>query len=293
MSDFKPLDAQRAIRDDTSLRASDKALLWSAVLRTDNSTRKVRASLSLLAKDAGVHPNTATSVFSKANEPVMRYFEEVDRQTRRINLRFHPSDVLLTRVHDSHSECESRAVEEPTLTVSVSHSECESQVEESPTLTTTVRVDDPFALAEARLSQSEGSTLTVSVSDSHSECEPSASLCSTSAITFHRPSELAGDEEALDTETPSGPLPEEPASDEGLAAASDSVEMCDLHTSFPAGECDYCDKPKRVDRRPEWKQEQQFTDRQRQDEAPGLDGYPIEGAEVARLSDVRKRRRSA
>jgi hypothetical protein len=272
MSEFKPLDAQRAIRDDKALRGADKAFLWAAVLRTDNGTRKVRASLAMLAKDAGFHANTATNVFAETNEPVLRYFEKVDRQPRRIDLWFHPS----TR-----------------LTAGVSRDDAGTDA----ALTAGVSRKDPFEIARAMHSQSVGVGLTSGVSRTHSECEPSASLCPTSATaspTFFRPSSLQGDEQALDTETPSGPLTEEPASDEGLAAEEEVVmKMCELHTSFPARDCHYCNQPKRQSNAPAWKQKQRHEDTQQQNEAPGIDGYPVEGHEIARLSDVRKQRRSA
>ena len=105
MADFKPLDAQRAIRDDGDLRKPEKAMLWAAVLRTDNGSRKVRASLAMLAKDAGYQPNAATAVFAESNAAVMRYFEKVERQPRRNDLWFRPSDRLTGS--DTHENRES------------------------------------------------------------------------------------------------------------------------------------------------------------------------------------------
>jgi hypothetical protein len=114
--------------------------------------------------------------------------------------------------------------------------------------------------------------------------------CRDSCPAFLAPS-FDDDEKVQDTETPSGPLPEKPLSDEGLAAAAESVEMCHMHISYPASTCHYPheDKPSE---HPEWKQRQWFEDNQRQNEAPGIDGHPVEGAQIARLSDVRKRRRN-
>jgi hypothetical protein len=100
------------------------------------------------------------------------------------------------------------------------------------------------------------------------------------------------DEEPLNAEPPSGPLFEEPVLDEGPAAASESVEMCDMHTSYAADRCRYCAQPKRESSAPEWKQRQWFEDNQQQNEAPGVDGHPVEGVEITRLSGVRKRRRN-
>ena len=62
MPRFDPLTASRAIREDESLTVHQKALLWAAVLRADNETTRtkvagqMRASLTLLAKDAGLSP---------------------------------------------------------------------------------------------------------------------------------------------------------------------------------------------------------------------------------------------
>lgn len=141
MSDFKPLDMQRAIRDDDALRGSEKGLLWAAVLRTDNRTRKVRASLEMLAKDAGYHRNTAKATFRDDNVPVMRYFEKVERSKREVNLWFH------------------------------------STVEG----TVSVRSKNVWEPAERSRAQSVCGEATATVRSEHSQCAPSASLCSTSA----------------------------------------------------------------------------------------------------------------
>jgi hypothetical protein len=133
--------------------------------------------------------------------------------------------------------------------------------------------------------------ITNSHKDSHFPHDHPLHACCASCPASLAPS-FWDDEEALDTETPSGPLPEEPVSNTGPAAASD-VDMCNLHTSYPAGECEYCDKPTRESTAPGWRQRKWYEDSQRQNEAPGLDGHPVEGTEIARLSDVRRARRSA
>lgn len=97
-------------------------MLWAAVLRTDNATRKVRASLATLAKDAGYQPNAATGVFADANEPVMRYFEKVERHPRRTDLWFQPSNRLTLRVSHAESEPPSDGAR-LTLRVSTTHAE--------------------------------------------------------------------------------------------------------------------------------------------------------------------------
>lgn len=211
MSDFNPLDAQRAIRDDDELQKSEKAMLWAAVLRTDNATRKVKASLAMLAKDAGYRPNAATTVFAETNEPVMRYFEKVERHLRRTDLWFHPSDRLTMRV--SHAESESEVS---------THAESESGDDDR--LTMRVSSEDPFEVAKRLDSRSEGVGLTLRVSRTHDESDPSASLCSSSASST-TPTSTTGDEEALDSATPSGPLPEEPSSVDDEAAEEESRGM--------------------------------------------------------------------
>lgn len=52
-----------------------------------------------------------------------------------------------------------------------------------------------------------------------------------------RPSALQSDEEALDTETPSGPQPEEPVSDEGLAAEVVETLPCGCAAGTSCPEC--------------------------------------------------------
>ena len=149
VGDFKPLDVQRAIRDDGDLQKSEKAMLWAAVLRTDNATRKVRASLATLAKDAGYQPNAATGVFADANEPVMRYFEKVERHPRRTDLWFHPSDRLTLRVSHGESESPSEGVG-LALRVSTTHAESDPSASLCSTSASTSIFTRPSAIAVTR-----------------------------------------------------------------------------------------------------------------------------------------------
>jgi hypothetical protein len=98
---FQPLTMQRAIRDDATLTAPEKGLLLVAVLRTDNGTRRVRASLQRLAEDAGLGYRTARRVFQPANGKVMRYFETVERGPRFVNLTFCSSDRVQDAAEDA------------------------------------------------------------------------------------------------------------------------------------------------------------------------------------------------
>lgn len=89
MTEFNPLDTMRAIRDDHDLTTTHKGLLWAAVLRADNTGRdagRVRASLELLAKDAGLSSKSAERAFR--DERVLAYFRRVERRTRQVGLWF-------------------------------------------------------------------------------------------------------------------------------------------------------------------------------------------------------------
>jgi hypothetical protein len=248
LSEFKPLDAQRAIRDDEALRGADKAFLWAAVLRTDNATRKVRASLAMLAKDAGFHSNTATNVFAETNEPVLRYFEKVDRQPRRIDLWFHPSARLTVGV----------SRDDAALTVGVSR-------------------EVTFEIARTLHSQSVGVGPTVGMSRTHSDCEPSASLCPTSANILIRPSSLQSDDQATDTEPPPGSTSMQPLPTERSAAAEASRDEKLQCGCFPGMSCPECrgDVPTPSKHSPE-KLRQFYEHRIERDEGLGLDGTPLD-----------------
>lgn len=92
MARFDVLTAQRAIRDDRSLTGPQVGLLLCATLRADSrgaEPGRVRASLELLAKDAKVSDKTAQRAFRE--DPVVRYFARVERQTRSVGLWFHPT----------------------------------------------------------------------------------------------------------------------------------------------------------------------------------------------------------
>lgn len=138
--------------------------MWSAVLRTDNATRKVRASLSVLARDAGLHRNTATAAFAETNTKVLRYFEKVVRRERRIDLWFHPSDHLAT---------------------GSMHSTCAREPDED---------EDGDAQHMGGDAQDVGKGL-------HSTCAPSASLPKSAITSFIKPSSLQVGENVSDTES--------------------------------------------------------------------------------------------
>lgn len=95
-TNFDVLGTMRALRNDKSLTTTQLALLMCAVLRTDNDSMKVRSSLELLAKDANCSEKTARTAFKQPE--VLKYFSKVDRQTRSINLWFHPTPVMVTGV---------------------------------------------------------------------------------------------------------------------------------------------------------------------------------------------------
>lgn len=80
-----PLEALRAIRDDRGLTAHQKMLLTAAVLRADNDTAKVGASLTLLAEDAGLSREYVTRQMQDAPE-VLAYCAKVKRKARRTDV---------------------------------------------------------------------------------------------------------------------------------------------------------------------------------------------------------------
>lgn len=90
---FNALGIMRSIRDNPDLTSTQKALLWSAAMRADNDSARgreagrVRASLELLAKDAGLASKSAERAFRTPG--VLAYFARVDRSTRRVGLWFH------------------------------------------------------------------------------------------------------------------------------------------------------------------------------------------------------------
>jgi hypothetical protein len=93
---FKPLDLMRAVRDDKVLSATQRHLLHVASLRADSDSDKgreagrVRASLELLATDAGLSSKSAERAFR--DEHVLSYFRRVERSTRQVNLWFRLRD---------------------------------------------------------------------------------------------------------------------------------------------------------------------------------------------------------
>lgn len=217
MSEFKPLSMQRAIRDDTALKKAEKALLWAAVLRTDNRTRKVRASLELLAKDAGYHPNTAKTIFRDDNETVMRYFEKVERSRRSVNLWFHGT------------------LDNPTSMPSPGGSES----------TVAVRSTDVWALAAESTALPGAGDRTTTLSRESNHCAPSAFTSADSASRgprFSRPSDFAvepDDDQAQDFATPAGPLPDEPLSQASTTPAEEreGTKPCDCIVGLSCPEC--------------------------------------------------------
>lgn len=89
---FQPLATQRAIRDDSQLSSTQKHLLHVATLRATSKgaeAGRVRASLAMLAADAGVSAKSAERTFKHDQEQVLSYFRRVVRCTRQTQLWFH------------------------------------------------------------------------------------------------------------------------------------------------------------------------------------------------------------
>lgn len=269
MSDFKPLDAQRAIRDDAALNVSGKALLWSAVLRTDNATRKVRASLTMLAKDAGVHRNTATATFAETNTPVVRYFEKIERRTRRIDLWFHPSDGLAAG--PSHSTCASGANE----VTDDMPTKCAREAAE-------VTDGDEPTKGDAQLGRPSARQV---CKDMHSTCAPSALSAFSSAGQLVKPSTLQDDDHTGQDESTG-----EPITDVWKTLAEEIAQHLPCGC-FPGSSCPECrgDKPATSKHSPE-KLKQFHDGRMERDENLGLDGTPKDMATAS--SGYRSRGRS-
>jgi hypothetical protein len=162
MGELKPLDLMRAIRDDGDLSRAEKAFFHVAVLRADNGTHKVKASLALLAEDSGFSPDTATRVFGEANsETLTRYFERIERQRRRIDLWLSPTphhaDIRTTRIeeesptpHHAESLSAPRGVSIRTMRSSTPHHAEPSASIYSPSAPTAANIPASAAWEQAR-----------------------------------------------------------------------------------------------------------------------------------------------
>ncbi|MFY1687285.1 hypothetical protein [Plantactinospora sp. WMMB782] len=131
-SEFDVLGTMRAVREDEKLTASQKALLVFTALRTNNGDGKVRASLELIADDAGLSRKTAHRTFGDDQPEVLKYFRQVERSRRRVDLWFHlQPDQVAERDTESHSQTEGT---EPRGTQSPTHEKVtESRSEPSGT----------------------------------------------------------------------------------------------------------------------------------------------------------------
>lgn len=89
---FDVLGTMRAIRDDESLSTAQAAILLCAVLRTDNSTMKVKYSLEGLAVDAKCNEKTVRRAMQ--DPEVLKYFSKVERNSRRVDLWFNQVDDI-------------------------------------------------------------------------------------------------------------------------------------------------------------------------------------------------------
>jgi hypothetical protein len=120
MTKFNVLATMRAIRGDKSLSTTQKAFLWDACLRTNNTTCKVRMSLEGLAEDCGASSKTAYRVFSKENENVLKYFSRVERNSRTVDLWFFPlpdTESVIDEDSESPNEVDGHSVQVDGLSV--------------------------------------------------------------------------------------------------------------------------------------------------------------------------------
>ncbi|MFI6243955.1 hypothetical protein ACIBEF_29225 [Micromonospora sp. NPDC050795] len=117
-NEFDVLGTMRAVRGDVELSATEKAMVVFAALRTNNGDGKVRASLEMIAEDAGLSRKTAHRAFGEDRPEVLKYFRQVERSRRRVDLWFKlQPDRVAERDRESHSQpeqAEPRGTESPT-----------------------------------------------------------------------------------------------------------------------------------------------------------------------------------
>ncbi|MGC5381245.1 hypothetical protein ACPXB1_22495 [Micromonospora sp. DT68] len=115
---FDVLGTMRTVRADEKLSASQKAMIVFAALRTNNADGKVRASLEMIADDAGLSRKTAHRAFGEDQPEVMKYFRQVERTRRRVDLWFNlrPDRVAErdTKSHSQNETTEPRGTQSPT-----------------------------------------------------------------------------------------------------------------------------------------------------------------------------------
>ena len=102
--EFDVLGTMRAIRKDKLLSASAKALLVFAALRANKHDGKVRASLEMLAEDAGLSRRTVERALAKDQHETLKYFSRVERSRRRVDLWFN-LDPSTTQCPPSTTPC--------------------------------------------------------------------------------------------------------------------------------------------------------------------------------------------
>lgn len=111
---FDVLGTMRAVREDDGLTASQKALLVFAALRTNNGDGKVRASLELIADDAGLSRKTAHRAFGEDQSEVLKYFSRVERSRRRVDIWFNLHPERDTESRSQTRDAKPRGTQNPT-----------------------------------------------------------------------------------------------------------------------------------------------------------------------------------
>ncbi|MEV5765659.1 hypothetical protein AB0L34_13985 [Micromonospora sp. NPDC052213] len=116
---FDAFGTMRAVREDDKLTAPQKAVLVFAVLRTNNGDGKVRASLEMIASDAGLSRRTAERALAEDQAEALKYFDRVERSRRRVDLWFkmEPS-ATESRTRESDRESDSPGQVSPSATQS-------------------------------------------------------------------------------------------------------------------------------------------------------------------------------
>lgn len=121
VSEFKPIDMIKVIRDDQALTSGQFKFLVCAVVRTDNATGRVRASQRMLAEDMGVEVRTVERYLT--DKQVRGYF-----RTQKVG-----REVWLRWGADTRRDGRVSELENPTVVSGVEESDTRQDGRECPT----------------------------------------------------------------------------------------------------------------------------------------------------------------
>jgi cell envelope opacity-associated protein A len=100
VSSFQPLEQLRVVTDDPALSAIEQHILLVCVLRTDNTTRRVRASQQILATTCHVSRRT---VGRALQSPAVRRYFVMEEVGNRLNLTWRYVTHSHPYVTESHT----------------------------------------------------------------------------------------------------------------------------------------------------------------------------------------------